>query len=73
LHTYFWVAQSFKRRVYFYIYPIHKLKKDKKFKTLLQNNAVLTWAALSGPKPVPDRAVREYLASCQGLYTRSQG
>jgi len=56
LHTYFCIAQSCKRRVYFYIYRIHKLKKDKKLKTLLQNNAVLMRAALSGTKPVPDRA-----------------
>jgi len=56
LHTYFCVAQSCKRRVYFYIYRIHKLKKCKKLKTLLQNHAVLSRAAHSGPKQVPDRA-----------------
>jgi hypothetical protein len=56
LHTFFCVAQSCKRRLNFYIYPIHKLKNGKKLKTLLQNNAVLIRAALSGTKPVPDKA-----------------
>jgi hypothetical protein len=67
LHTYFCVAQSCKRRAYFYIYSRLKLKKGKFFKTLQQNNAVLSRAALSGTKAVPDRARRGYLASCQGI------
>jgi len=43
-------------RCVFILYCKHKLKKGKKFKTLRQNNAVLRRAALSGPRPAPDRA-----------------
>ncbi len=49
-----------------YIYCIHKVKKGKNVKTLQQNNAVHCKAALSGPKPAPDRARLGYLASRQG-------
>ncbi len=43
-------------RFFFQIYCRYEVKKGKKFKTLQQNNAVLRRAALSGPKPAPDRA-----------------
>jgi hypothetical protein len=42
--------------LFFLIWYRHKVKKGKKLKTLRQNNAVLRRAALSGPKPAPDRA-----------------
>jgi hypothetical protein len=48
--------QALRKEVYFYIYFRHKLKKGKNEKTLRQNNAVLRRAALSDPKPAPDRA-----------------
>jgi hypothetical protein len=40
----------------FQVYSKNKVKEDKNFKTLRQNNAVLRWAALSSSKVVPDRA-----------------
>jgi len=54
----------------FYIYWIHKVKKDKNLKTLQQNNAVHYKAALSGPKPAPDRARLGCLASRQGRHRK---
>jgi hypothetical protein len=42
--------------VFFIFIAYTKSKRGNFFKTLRQNNAVLRRAALSGPKPPPDRA-----------------
>jgi len=54
----------------FYIYGLYKVKKGKYLKALQQNNAVHCKAALSGPKPAPDRARLGYLASRQGRHRK---